>query len=44
MLIRNSDVDYAGICVIIILLIVYLSESLFGLFEVVRVLLITRRS
>jgi len=34
MLIWNSDEDCAGICVRIVLLIVYVSESFFVLFEV----------
>jgi len=44
MLIWNSEVDCAGFCVRIILLIAYLSESLFGLFELVRVSLLRKQS
>jgi len=42
MLIWNSDIDYAGISVKIVLLIVYLSESFYDLFEVLRVSLMTK--
>ena len=40
-LIRNSNLDCAGVCVRIILFMVYLSEPIFYLIEVVRVSLMT---